>query len=457
MVRVAGLGDPEKSLTFPADTIADSTGAETGAPDIDRRLFGIGVAAAGLSVAKASVAAQAIANTRPQDGFDLWSVVRGAFDLDQRYTNLSAGSSSPAPVAAQRRVVDTMAQVHSSPTLYFRLHEGADQQALKKRLARMIGAAPDEIVITRNATEGLMTVIFGLELKPGDEVITTSQDYATVIAAWKQREQREGIRVLVVNTPFKAANHQETVDIIRNAITPRTRVISVCHILSTSGQVMPVEEIASLAKSRGIELLVDAAHGLAQIPIDVERLGADYLMASLHKWLCAPHGAGVLYVRKSRIAKLWPLLASDTYEPRSENIAKLESIGTAPPVWVGAHAALDLHDAIGQSRRSSRMQWLKEYWAERLARINGVTIHSRLDPAYSCGMARFSVYGFDDLALARSFRLDHQLLVGATAPSANELYGGHPGVRGIAVDTPVFVSTDDLDRLVDTVKFVMRA
>jgi len=434
----------------------DAGRSQTSGPTVTRRFFGLGVVAASLSVSKAAAAARNIVAKGPGNASEIWSMVRGAFDLDQRYTNLSAGSSSPAPVTAQRRVAETLAQVHSAPTLYFRLHEGSDKRVLKARLARMIGASPEEIVITRNATEGLMTVIFGLDLKAGDEVITTSQDYATVIAAWKQREQRDGIQVKIVNLPFRAESHRQTVDLIRSAITPKTRVISVCHILSTSGQIMPVDEIAALAKANGIELLVDAAHSLAQIPVNVDSLGADYLMASLHKWLCAPHGAGVLYVRKSRIAQLWPLLASDSHMPRSEDIGKLESIGTAPPVWVGAHAALDLHEAIGQSRRTARMQWLKEYWTERLARIPGIAIHSRLEPVHSCGMARFSADGFEDLALARSFRLDHQLLVGATTPAANRLYGGHPGVRGIAVDTPVFVSTEDLDRLIDTVKLVTR-
>jgi selenocysteine lyase/cysteine desulfurase len=263
---------------------------------------------------------------------------------------------------------------------------------VRRGLAADFGCDPEEIAITRNASEGLEICQLGLDLKPGDEVLTTDQDYPRMITTWKQRERRDGIVLKMISFPTPPPSLDDLADRFERAITPRTRVIHFCHITNLTGQIFPVKRICQMARGRGIEAIVDGAHAYAQFPIKHADLDCDYYGVSLHKWLLAPHGTGLLYVRKSKIAKLWPMMAAP--EEMTDNIRKFEEIGTHPAANHNAISdALEFHQTIGVDRKAARLRYLRSLWTERLTQIAGVSTPTSSDPRMSCGIGLLSVSG----------------------------------------------------------------
>src|SRR5215510_15168236 len=258
-------------------------------------------------------------------------------------------------------------------------------EAVRRRLAAQFGCDPEEMAITRNASEALEIVQLGMPLQRGDEVLTTTQDYPRMITTWKQRERRDGIVLKQITFPVPPPSPDDLVRRFEAAITPRTRVLHVCHITNLTGQIFPIKAIMQLARSRGIETIVDGAHAYAHFPFTRDELDCDYYGTSLHKWLLAPHGTGMLYVRRTKIAKLWPLMAAPT--SMAENIRKFEEIGTHPAANHNAIGeALTFHDSIGAERKAARLRYLRERWSRRLERLPGAQILTAYDPAQSCGL-----------------------------------------------------------------------
>jgi selenocysteine lyase/cysteine desulfurase len=266
------------------------------------------------------------------------------------------------------------------------------REGLRLKLAEMAGCSADELAINRNASEALETVIFGLRLKAGDEVVLTKQDYPNMINAWKQRAHREGIVLKWLDFDFPIENKQTIVDRFSSAFSPKTKVVHITHVINWMGQVLPVKEIAAEAHQRGIEVLVDGAHSFAHLDFKIPDLDCDYFGTSLHKWLCAPFGSGLLYVKKEKIKHLYPLLAGDS--PESEDIRKYEDLGTRSfAIEQAIGHALNFHQMIGAERKQKRLQFLKNYWAEKAAQIPGVSIGTSLDPAFACAIGLLKVEG----------------------------------------------------------------
>jgi selenocysteine lyase/cysteine desulfurase len=315
-------------------------------------------------------------------------------------------------------------------------------ESVRRDLARDFGCDPEEIAITRNASEALETMIFGIDLKRGDEVLLTNQNYGRMITSWEQRARREGIVVRQISFDVPPPSMSYLVRQFEAAITPRTRVIEVTHITNLTGQIMPVREIVALARPRGIEVFVDGAHAYAHFPFKRDDLGCDYYGTSLHKWLLAPIGTGFLYVKKEKQGALWPLMAAGP--ELNENIRKYEEIGTHPAANHNAiSAALAFHRGIGAERKAARLRLLRDRWAKRLAGASDrVHVLTHLDDTNSGAIALFNVDGIDSGALGGWLMAKHRIV---TTPIAHKEY------NGLRITPNVYTTLDEIDTFADKV------
>lgn len=379
---------------------------------------------------------------------DFWEPVQRAFDLDRTWINLNNGGCSPAPshVMAQLerdlRFSNELPVIHMWQTLEPRI------EIVRRELAREFGCDTEEMAITRNASEGLETLIFGLDLKAGDEVIVSNQNYGRMINAWKQRVRREGIVLKEISFPVPCTNPQDIVDAFAAAITPRTRVMEITHITNLTGQILPVKELVAMARARNVEVFVDGAHAFAQFPFTRDELGCDYYGTSLHKWLLAPIGTGFLYVRREKLKKIWPLMAA-TIE-QDDNIRKYEEIGTHPAANHNAiSVALTFHRALGAARKSARLVYLRDRWAKRLQAEGGgrVQVLTPLDSKWGGGLGFFNVDGLDPSKLGNWLLGQHRVV---QTPIV------HAEFKGIRVTPNVYTTLDEIDRFSELVLTAMR-
>lgn len=358
-------------------------------------------------------AAQAAGARSPEDvaaDEDFWMQVRHAFTIDRNHINLNSGSVSPAPQSVQRAVEQYWTVMNMSPSLY------VDEQLIprlevpRRHLASLFGCDPEEIAITRNTSEAMQIVQFGLPLKAGDEVLTTTQDYPRMLTTWRQREARDGIVLRTVPFPVPPESHEDLVRRLERAITPRTRVILICHVTYTTGQIFPVRQICQMARARGIETIVDGAHGFAQFPFTRDELDCDYYATSLHKWLTAPIGTGFLYVRRSKIGSVWPLMAAPS--TMRDDIRKFEQIGTFPvAIPGGITEAATFHQSLGGARKAARLQYLRRRWANRVRAVPKVRVLNHDDPAHTCGLGALSIDGVAADALTAFLEREYRIHV----------------------------------------------
>jgi selenocysteine lyase/cysteine desulfurase len=320
-------------------------------------------------------------------------------------------------------------------------------ESVRRELAHDFGCDPEEMAITRNASEGLETLILGRDMKPGDEVIVTNQNYGRMITTWDQRVRRDGIVIKTVSFPVPPPSADHLVEIFRRAITPRTRVIEVTHITNLTGQIFPVREIMTMAAERNVEVFVDGAHAYAHFPFTRDELGVDFYGTSLHKWLLAPIGTGFLYVRKERIAGLWPLMAAP--KAMDANIRKYEEIGTHPAANHNAiAAALAFHRSIGAERKIERLRYLRDRWAKRLLAYSPrVRVPTPLDSPDAGAIALVSVEGIDPGALTDWLLEKHRIVTVAIK---------HSEFSGIRVTPNVYTTIDEVDRFAATMESAIR-
>lgn len=339
---------------------------------------------------------------------DYWSVIQQAYTVSPNIINLNNGGVSPAPRVVQEALDRYNKLVNEGPSYFMWRILDEGREPLRQKLAELAGCNPEEIAINRNATESLNTVIFGLDLKAGDEVIGTKQDYPNMINAWRQREQREGIKYTQISFNFPIENDEEIVSAYEKAITPKTKIIHVTHIINWVGQIMPVKKISQMAHRHGIEVICDAAHSFALLDYKIPDLECDYFGTSLHKFLSAPIGSGMLWIKKEKIEKIWPLVCND--RPRSADIRKFETLGTRSfPIEQAIGEAVNFQNAIGNKRKEERIRYLKNYWAERVSVIPKVKINTSLKPQYSCSICGVSIEGMTpgelDNALFNNYKI----------------------------------------------------
>ena len=376
----------------------------------------------------------------------LWHVVQAAFDVDPRIVNLNNGGVSPSPRLVQEALRRDQARANEAPAYAMWSVLEPEVEIVRARLAGLFGCDAEEVAITRNACESLETCLFGFDLAPGDEVLTTNQDYPRTLAALRQRERREGIVVRTISFPVPPSSPAELVSRFREALTPRTRVLLVSHMTYLTGQIFPVAEICRMGREAGVEVVVDGAHALAQLPFRRDDLGCDYYGATLHKWVMAPHGTGFLYVRRSKIAGLWPLMAA-TSEIRVDDIRKFEQVGTHPAaVHNGAREALAFHEVLGTERKSARLRYLRDRWARRLARHPRVRLLTDLAPEMSCGLGTFAVSGMEPGALAEALWDRRRIFVVAF---------GHEEFTGVRVTPSLYTRIEDVDAFVEETERIL--
>src|SRR6202453_1504352 len=329
---------------------------------------------------------------------DFWRVIQRAYSVSPQIIDLNNGGVSPSPIVVQQ-AVERYNQLSNEGPSYF-MWQILDQgrEPLRQKLAHLAGTPADEIAINRNATEALNTIIFGLPLKAGDEVVGSRQDYPNMMSAYRQRAQRDGIVYKQISFDFPIEDNDAIVKAYEQAITPRTKLVHVTHMVNWVGQLMPVRQIADMAHARGIEVIADGAHSFGLLDFKIPDLDCDYFGTSLHKFLSAPIGSGMMWVKADKIEKLWPLVAGN---PHSNDIRKFEVLGTRSfPIEQGIGEAINFHQAIGSRRKQERIFYLKNYWATRVHEIPGVKLHTSLDPNFSCAICGVSIEGMTPGALS---------------------------------------------------------
>ena len=321
-----------------------------------------------------------------------WLRVRQAYSLDANHVNLNSGSVSPAPRVVSDAMHRYWTLTNMSPSYYVDELLYPEVELVRRRLAAMFGCDTGELAMTRNTSESLQIVQMGLPLSRGDEIVSTTQDYPRMITAWRQRERRDGVVLKLVRFPTPPPSMDDLAARIFAAITPRTKVIHICHMTYTTGQIFPVKQICDEARRRGIISIVDGGHTFAHFPFTRDDLGCDVYGSSLHKWLCAPVGNGLLYVRKPLIRSIWPLLAAEPAQ--DDDIRKFEAIGTYPiALRTAVSDAIAFHEEIGGERKAARLRYLRERWMRGVEPLPGVTLRTSYDPAQACALGAMSLAG----------------------------------------------------------------
>ncbi|MEE8490217.1 MAG: aminotransferase class V-fold PLP-dependent enzyme [Acidimicrobiia bacterium] len=374
------------------------------------------------------------------DDEEYWSHIQRAFDTDRTLINLNNGGVCPTPTHVLEAMIRDLEFTNELPVEHMWRVLEPRVEFVRRELAEEFGCDPEEMAITRNASEAMEIMIFGLDLEPGDEVLVTTQNYPRMITGWRQRARRDGIVVKEISFTVPPPSQEHIVQRYAEAITPRTKVIEVTHITNLSGQILPVREIVELARPRGIEVFVDGAHAFAHFPFTRDELGCDYYGTSLHKWLLAPIGTGFLYVRKDKQRGLWPLMAAP--ESMDDNIRKYEEIGTHPAANHNAiSAALAFHQGIGAERKIARLRYLRDRWAKRLlTESDRVTVLTPLDSDYGGAIGLVSVDGIDIKALPGWLRRHYGIV---TVPIL------HPEFEGLRVTPNVYTTVDEVDQFAE--------
>ena len=375
-----------------------------------------------------------------------WREIQRAFAVDRSLTYLNSAGLSPTPARVLDEMVREIRRSNEAPVEYMWRELEPRVETVRRELAAEFGCDPEEVAVARNASEAMETMIFGLDLHAGDEVIVTTQNYDRMLSAWDQRARRDKIVVRAVSFPLPATD-AAVLDAVTSAITPRTRAIELPQLTNWTGQPLPVAEIVALGRGHGLEVFVDGAQAFAHVPTSREALDCDYYGASLHKWLQAPVGTGFLYVRKTKQSALWPLMAAP--QALTENVRKYEEIGTHPAANHNAIlGALVFHKAIGGARKLARLRFLRDQWAHALlAQDARVQIPTPLDDPRSGAIALLHVEGMDPIALHDWLWAHYRIL---TSPTV------HAGVSGIRVTPNVFNTVGEIDRFTDAMRRALR-
>lgn len=373
---------------------------------------------------------------------DFWSWIRESYTVSPNIINLNNGGVAPQPKVVQDAHIRYYQYCNEAPSYYMWQILDQGREPLREKLAQLAGCSPDEIAINRNSTEGLNSVIFGLNLKAGDEVVLTKQDYPNMINAWKQREKRDGVKLVWLDLKLPAENEEELVRQFVNAFTSHTKVVYITHLINWTGQIIPAKKIAQEAHKHDIEVILDGAHTFAHFEFNLPDLDCDYFASSLHKWLSAPFGSGMLYIKKNKIPRVWALLSNN--EPDGPDIRKFESLGTrsfASEMAIGS--AVDFHNVMGSKRKEERLRYLKDYWVNQVRGIPKVSFYQPKNPQLACALANIAIEGKKPEEVAAELFNKYRIHTVAI---------NWENIHGVRVTPNVYTSTRELDKLVTAVK-----
>src|SRR6266403_2722291 len=394
-------------------------------------------------------ATKSVAHLTPQQAAldeDYWSTIQNAFTVTRGIINLNNGGVCPSPRIVTEALVRYIWQQEDATAYTMWQILEPQSETIRTGLAEMFGCDREEIAITRNASESLEILLMGMDFKPGDEILTTTQDYPRMLTTLRQREKRENLKLKLIQIPIPAKNLNEITAAFEKGITDRTRLILISHMINISGQITPVKTVCDIARARGIETIVDGAHSFAQFAFNQSDLGCDYFGTSLHKWLYAPKGTGMLYVKRDKIEKLWPLMAAESKQ--ASDIRKFEEIGThsaAPKLAIGE--ALVFHNGIGGKRKEARLRYLSRYWMNRLKDVPKVHFNTSFDPNQSCAIANVQIEGTSPEAVAKYLFDKHRIFTVAIV---------HEEFQGLRITPNVYTTLGELDRFCEQMELIAR-
>src|SRR6188508_1111855 len=339
---------------------------------------------------------------------DYWAAIQNSFTVTRGIVNLNNGGVSPSlRIVTEALVRYTWEQEDATAYTMWQILE-PQAETIRTGLAELFGCDREEIAITRNASESLEILLMGMDFKPGDEILTTTQDYPRMLTTLRQREKREGLKLKLIQIPIPPKNLNEITAAFEKGISDRTRLILMAHMVNITGQITPVKAVCEMARAKGIETIVDGAHSFAQFDFKRQDLGCDYFGTRLHKWLYAPKGTGMLYVRKEKIPKVWALMASE--DKNRNDIRKYEEIGThSAAMRLAIGEAILFHNAIGGKRKEERLRYLSRYWMNNLKAIPRVGFNTSFDPKQSCAIANFKIEGVDPVKLGGYLMSKHKI------------------------------------------------
>ncbi len=416
---------------------------------MDKRAFlkGLGIAGLGLpltghTMEKIISELEAITNQDVMTDESFWDKVRKDYLLKPDYINLENGYYNIMPQPTLEKFIAHVKQVNLEGAYYMRTVQYDNKKAMAAKLAALTGCTVEDLIMTRNTTESLDMIIGGFPWQAGDEAVMAEQDYGAMLEMFKQVSKRHGVVNKIISVPNIPSSDEEIVNLYASAITPKTKLLMVCHMINITGQILPVKKICDMAHSKGVEVLVDGAHAIAHIQYSIPDLGCDYYGASLHKWLSVPLGVGILYVKKDKISKIWPLLAEG--DRKEDDISRLNHIGTHPVhTEITVADAIDYYFKLGPERKESRLRYLQQYWTGKVRDIPNVVVNTPADPARACGIANVGIAHMKPALLAETLLKKYRIYTVAI---------DYANVHGCRITPNVYTSTAELDVLVNALK-----
>jgi selenocysteine lyase/cysteine desulfurase len=380
-----------------------------------------------------STSAAALAGDEP-----FWGAMRAKFKLTPDYINLENGYYCFQPEEVLEVFIKNVRAINVEGSHYMRTRRDPDKVVLRTRLAAMAGCLPEEIIVTRNTTESLDTVIAGFDWNPGDEAVMANQDYGAMLDMFRLQARRRGMRNVMIDIPMDPKSDDEVVQVYANALTPATRLLMIPHMVNITGHILPVRAICDMAHARGVPVMVDGAHAFAHLEYRIPDLHCDYYGASLHKWLATPLGAGILYVKKDRISSLWPIYSE--WSIPDDDIRKLNHTGTHPVhTDITIENSIEFHEMIGSAKKEARLRWLQQYWTAKVRGMPNIVLNTPADSKRSCGIANVGVQGMKPADLAKVLLEKYRIFTVAIDGAS---------VHGVRVTPQVYTSTAELDAFV---------
>src|SRR5213080_4322487 len=406
-------------------------------------------ATVGSLLKNVAAATQSVAHLSPEEAAmdeDYWAIIQNSFSVTRGIINLNNGGVSPSPrIVTEALVRYIWEQEDATAYTMWQILE-PQCETIRTGLAEVFGCDREEIAITRNASESLEILLTGMDLKSGDEILSTTQDYPRMLTTLRQREKREGLKLKLIQIPIPPKNLDEITAAFEKGITNRTRLILIAHQINITGQITPVKAVCELARAKGIETIVDGAHSFAQFDFKQKDVGCDYFGTSLHKWLYAPKGTGMLYVKRDKIEKLWPLMAAEAKQ--ASDIRKFEEIGThSAALKLAIGEALVFHNGMGGKRKEARLRYLSRYWMNRLKDVPKIRFNTSFDPNQSCAIGNVHIDGTNPEAVAKYLFDKHRIF---TTPILHEEF------QGIRITPNLYTTIEELNRFCDQMELIAR-
>ena len=373
---------------------------------------------------------------------ELWKTVRSHYTLKDEYINLESGYYNIIPNPILDHFINHVKHVNIEGSYYMRKDLNKNKDRVTNELANLVGSTPDQIAITRNATESLDLVISGFPWKKGDEAIYAKQDYGTMKEMFEQISDRYGVVNKIISVPNHPKNDQEIVSLYESQITSKTKLIMVCHMINITGQILPIKKICEMAHSYGVEVMVDGAHCVGHFDFSIDDFNCDYYGSSLHKWLATPLGAGLLYVNKNKTHRIWPLLANGNTD--KSDIKRLNHIGTHPVhTDLAISNSIDYIKWIGMERKENRMRFLQRYWSDQLRNLKNVVVNTPIDMQRSCGIGNVGLTNMSPSKMEKLLFDKYNIFTVAI---------DYANVKGCRISPNIFTTTEELDTFVEAVK-----